>query len=102
MDEAVALAKEVIAEMYPSLLENEQYTAMLNERHFQRMQKNIDDANERGAEIVAINPANEDFSVNPTQKIPPTKVTSTHVRDHLPRIILVRTVPRSIAFNSDI
>ena len=74
MDEAVALAKEVIAEMYPSLLENEQYTAMLNERHFQRMQKNIDDANERGAEIVAINPANEDFSVNPTQKIPPTLI----------------------------
>ncbi len=74
MDEAIALAKEVIAEMYPSLLENEQYTAMLNERHFQRMQKNIDDANERGAEIVAINPANEDFSVNPTQKIPPTLI----------------------------
>lgn len=74
MDEAVALAKEVVAEMYPSLLANEQYTAMLNERHFQRMQKNIDDANERGAEIVAINPAKEDFSVNPTQKIPPTLI----------------------------
>jgi len=74
MDEAVAIAREVVAEMYPTLLNNEQYTAMLNERHFQRMQKNIDDANERGAKIVAINPANEDFSVNPTQKIPPTLI----------------------------
>ena len=74
MDEAVAIAREVVAEMYPTLLNNEQYTAMLNERHFQRMQKNIDDANERGAQIVAINPANEDFSVNPTQKIPPTLI----------------------------
>ena len=74
MDEAVAIAREVVAEMYPTLLQNEQYTAMLNERHFQRMQKNIDDANERGAQIVAINPANEDFSVNPTQKIPPTLI----------------------------
>ena len=74
MDEAVAIAREVVAEMYPTLLENEQYTAMLNERHFQRMQKNIDDANDRGAQIVAINPANEDFSVNPTQKIPPTLI----------------------------
>ena len=74
MDEAVAIAREVVAEMYPTLLANEQYTAMLNERHFQRMQKNIDDANERGAQIVAINPANEDFSVNPTQKIPPTLI----------------------------
>jgi coniferyl-aldehyde dehydrogenase len=74
MDEAVAITREVVAEMYPTLLANEQYTAMLNERHFQRMQKNIDDANERGAQVVAINPANEDFSVNPTQKIPPTLI----------------------------
>jgi len=74
MDEAVAIAREVVAQMYPTLLNNEQYTAMLNERHFQRMQKNIDDANDRGAQIVAINPANEDFSVNPTQKIPPTLI----------------------------
>ena len=74
LNEAVAIAKDVIAEMYPTLLENEQYTAMLNNRHFQRMQKNIDDATERGAEVVAINPANEDFSVNPTQKIPPTLI----------------------------
>lgn len=74
MDEAVAIAREVVAEMYPTLLANEQYTAMLNERHFQRMQKNIDDANERGAQVVAINPANEDFTVNPTQKIPPTLI----------------------------
>ena len=74
MDEAVAIAREVVAEMYPTLLANEQYTAMLNERHFQRTQKNIDDANERGAQVVAINPANEDFSVNPTQKIPPTLI----------------------------
>lgn len=74
MDDTVAIAREVVAEMYPTLLNNEQYTAMLNERHFQRMQKNIDDANERGAQIVAINPANEDFSVNPTQKIPPTLI----------------------------
>jgi len=74
LNEAVAIAKDVIAEMYPTLLENEQYTAMLNDRHFQRMQKNIDDATERGAEVVAINPANEDFSVNPTQKIPPTLI----------------------------
>ena len=74
MDEAVAIAREVVAEMYPTLLNNEQYTAMLNERHFQRMQKSIDDANDRGAQVVAINPANEDFSVNPTQKIPPTLI----------------------------
>ena len=74
MDEAVAIAREVVAEMYPTLLNNEQYTAMLNERHFQRMQKNIDDANDRGAQVVAINPATEDFSVNPTQKIPPTLI----------------------------
>ena len=61
MDEAVAIAREVVAEMYPTLLANEQYTAMLNDRHFQRMQKNIDDANERGAQVVAINPPMKTF-----------------------------------------
>lgn len=74
LNEAVAIAKDVIAEMYPTLLEKNQYTAMLNDRHFQRMQKNIDDATERGAQVVTINPADEDFLANPTQKIPPTLI----------------------------
>jgi len=74
LDEAVSIAKDVVARMYPTLLANEQYTAMVNERHYERMQRNLADANERGIQTITINPANEDFSVNPTHKVPPTLI----------------------------
>ena len=62
LDEAVSIAKDVVGRMYPTLLANEQYTAMVNERHYERMQRNLTDANERGIQTITINPANEDFS----------------------------------------
>ena len=74
LDEAVSIAKDVVAKMYPTLLANEQYTAMVNERHYERMQRNLADANERGIQTITINPANEDFSVNPTHKVAPTLI----------------------------
>ena len=74
LNEAVSIAKSVVAAMYPTLLENAQYTAMVNERHYQRMERNLADANERGIQTITINPANEDFSNNPTQKVPPTLI----------------------------
>ena len=74
LDEAVSIAQDVVAKMYPTLLANEQYTAMVNERHYARMQRNLADANERGIQTISINPANEDFSVNPTHKVPPTLI----------------------------
>merc|ERR1711965_1118707 len=74
LDEAVSIAKDVVAKMYPTLLANEQYTAMVNERHYERMQRNLADANERGIQTISINPANEDFSANPMQKVPPTLI----------------------------
>ena len=76
LDEAIAIAKDVVARMYPTLLANEQYTAMVNERHYERMQRNLTDANERGIQTITINPANEDFSVNPTHKVPPTLIVN--------------------------
>ena len=74
MDEVVEQATLVVKEMYPSLLNNDQYTAMVNDRHYQRITSNLNDANERSIKTVTINPANEDFSDNPTQKIPPTLI----------------------------
>ena len=74
MDEVVEQATLVVKEMYPSLLNNDQYTAMVNDRHYQRITSNLNDANERSIKTVTINPANEDFTDNPTQKIPPTLI----------------------------
>ncbi len=73
LDEVIAAAKAIVAEMYPSLLANDQYTSVINERHYQRLNENLEDARSKGAEIIPCNPANEDFAAQQgTHKIPPT------------------------------
>lgn len=74
LEQVIDEATKTVAEMYPSILENKEYTAMVNDRHFQRISKNLDDAEKRNIRSVTINPADEDFSKNPTQKIAPTLV----------------------------
>ena len=74
LDEVIRLATAAVQEMYPSLLHNEQYTAVVNDRHYQRLTGYLADAKERGLKTVALNPANEDFASNPIQKIPPTLI----------------------------
>ena len=74
IEEVISLAKDAVEAMYPSLLDNEQYTAMVNDRHYQRMQKNLDDAHEHSEQVITINPADEDFAHNPLQKVAPTLI----------------------------
>ncbi len=74
-DELVAELQAAVAEMYPKLLDNPEYTSVINQRHYQRLQENLEDARAKGAEIVECNPAGEDFSSQQgTRKIPPTIV----------------------------
>ena len=73
LDEVIAEVKSVVAEMYPTLLDNPQYTSVVNDRHFQRLSENVEDARTKGAEVIECNPAGEDFaSQQGTYKIPPT------------------------------
>jgi coniferyl-aldehyde dehydrogenase len=62
--------------MYPTIKENPDYTSIVNQRHYDRINSYLDDAKQKGAKIVEINPANEDFSQQPTHKIPPTIVVN--------------------------
>jgi len=64
------------AEMYPSLRDNDDYTAIINERQYDRLQGYLEDARSKGAELVEINPANEDMKEG-TRKIPLTLVLKT-------------------------
>ena len=73
LEEVIRVATETVANMYPSLLSNEQYTSVVNERHHTRLSSYIADAEQRGCRVIPINPANEDFSAG-THKIPPTLV----------------------------
>lgn len=63
-----------VSAMYPTLIENPDYTSVINARHRDRLQGYIDDARARGAEIVEINPANEDFSASNRNKMPLTLI----------------------------
>lgn len=74
LDEVIAQATRIVTEMYPSLLNNEQYTAVVNDRHYQRLTSYLNDADQRGVKTVSINPGNEDFEANPMQKMPPTLI----------------------------
>jgi coniferyl-aldehyde dehydrogenase len=73
-DAFVASAQRSVATMYPTLKENPDYTSVINQRHYDRLQGYVADARSKGARVVEINPANEDFSQQPAHKIPPTLV----------------------------
>ena len=76
-DEFITEAEKAVADYYPSIKNNDDYTSIINERHFDRLNGLIDDAREKGATINQINPSNEDFSQQEFFKIPPTIITDT-------------------------
>ncbi len=75
LHEVIAAAQKAVAQMFPKILDNPQYTSVINERHFQRLNGYLAEAAERGQKVIPINPANEDFSKQQgTMKIPPTLI----------------------------
>jgi coniferyl-aldehyde dehydrogenase len=75
LDEVISIAQNTVATMYPSLLDNVEYTSVINERHFQRLNSYLAEAQEKGVATISINPAGEDFSQQQgTYKIPPTLI----------------------------
>jgi len=72
--EFVSAAETAVAKMFPTLKDNPDYTSVINQRHYERLNSYLDDAKSKGAEIVELNPAKEDFRQQPFHKIPPTLV----------------------------
>ena len=62
--------KAAASAMYPTLLANPDYTAVINDRHHQRLTDWIEDARAKGARIEIVNPANEDFAASNSRKMP--------------------------------
>ncbi|MES2045905.1 MAG: coniferyl aldehyde dehydrogenase [Pseudomonadota bacterium] len=62
--------KAAVTAMYPTLLANPDYTAIINDRHYQRLNDWLDDARAKGATIDTVNPGNEDFSASNARKMP--------------------------------
>jgi coniferyl-aldehyde dehydrogenase len=56
VDEFVDAFGTVLGRMYPGLVRNSDYSAVVNERHFRRIKGYLEDARAKGAEIVELNP----------------------------------------------
>ncbi len=70
--EAIDGIRQGVTAMYPTLLSNEDYAAVINARHRDRLKGLIADAVEKGAEAIEINPGGEDFSAANLNKMPLT------------------------------
>ncbi|MDZ4277206.1 MAG: aldehyde dehydrogenase family protein, partial [Erythrobacter sp.] len=71
-DEAVAGVVGAASAMYPRLLDNDDYASIVSDRHFERLQGLVEDARGKGAEVIEVNPAGEDFTNANQRKMPLT------------------------------
>ena len=74
MDDFVSASTESVSKMFPTLLDNPDYTSVVNQRHYERITGYVEEARAKGATVVEINPAQEDFRQQPHHKIPPTLI----------------------------
>ena len=75
LDAVISAAQKATSAMYPTMLDNPQYTAIVNDRHYARLTGYLQEAAQRGVRTVAINPGNEDFAAHAQRrKIPPTLI----------------------------
>jgi gamma-glutamyl phosphate reductase len=58
-DAFVTHARAFVSRVFPALHTNPDYTAIISERHFQRLQALLDDARAQGATVVELQPAGE-------------------------------------------
>ena len=73
-DNFVEACKDQVNNFYSDLKYNPDYTSVINQKHYDRLNGLLSDAKDHGAELVEINPADEDFTQQESHKIPPTLV----------------------------
>ena len=74
VDDFVNNAREFIQKSFPTIKNNPDYTSIIHLNHYERLNSMVEDARNKGAEIIELNPANEDFSQQEHHKIPPTLI----------------------------
>ena len=74
----VDASRSAVGAMFPSgLKDNDDYTSIVNQRHYDRLQGYLEDAKAKGGELVELNPQSEDFTQQPYRKMAPTIVLNT-------------------------
>jgi coniferyl-aldehyde dehydrogenase len=74
MSEFVGEAKAAVAAMFPTLKDNPDYTAIISQRHFDRISGYVEEARAGGAEVVELKPEGEDLSQQEHRRIAPTLI----------------------------
>lgn len=69
-EEWVKVFQQVVSRCFPTLLSNPDYGSIISEQHLQRLQGYLSDAREKGAQVIELNPAGEDFDNQNWNKIP--------------------------------
>lgn len=68
----VGATQAAVEKMFPSgIKDNDDYTSIVNQRHYDRLNGYLEDAKSKGAEVIEINPAGENFSQQPHHKMAP-------------------------------
>lgn len=76
--EMIEGVKAGVTALYPTLLANDDYTSVVNGRNYDRLQGYLADAREKGAELIEVNPADEDFASSNGNKMPLTIVRNVN------------------------
>jgi coniferyl-aldehyde dehydrogenase len=70
----VAAARASVSTMFPTIKDNPDYTAIIAQRHYDRITGYIDDARAKGARVIELKPEGEDLTQQPHRKIAPTLI----------------------------
>jgi coniferyl-aldehyde dehydrogenase len=70
----VGEAQGAVARMFPTLKDNPDYTAIVAQRHYDRIMGYIEDARAKGARVVELKPEGEDLTQQEHRKIAPTLI----------------------------
>jgi coniferyl-aldehyde dehydrogenase len=74
LQEFVAEARKAVKEMYPTIRDNPDYTAIVSQRHYERLTGYVDEARASGAEIIELKPEGEDLRQQEHRRIAPTLI----------------------------
>ncbi|HEY1561206.1 MAG TPA: coniferyl aldehyde dehydrogenase [Caulobacteraceae bacterium] len=70
--EFVAEAKAAVQGMFPTIKDNPDYTAVISQKHFDRISGYVEEARTQGCEVIEIKPDDEDLSQQEHRRIAPT------------------------------
>ncbi|MCD7098842.1 coniferyl aldehyde dehydrogenase [Stenotrophomonas sp. MMGLT7] len=73
-DAFVEHARRFVTRSFPTLQDNPDYTSIVSDRHFQRLQRLLDDARARGATVIGLQPQGEPEADAASRKLAPTLV----------------------------